>query len=93
MSREWMGVNLNKAGMDRVPKEKVNKIVYEMSKNSAFSKKEQKTEEIYRQKGDELKRVISTATRAQKNEHKHYIDALLQQVNKIYDFNFIKITK
>ena len=80
MSSEWMAVNLNKAGMDRVPKEKVNKIIYEMSKNSEFSKKEQKTEELYRRKGEEVKRAISTASRLQKIEHKNFMNTLLQQV-------------
>jgi hypothetical protein len=36
MSREWMGVNMNKAGMDKVPKDVVNEIVYQLSKNSGI---------------------------------------------------------
>ena len=78
-----MGVNLNKAGMDRVPKERVNAIVHELSKNSDFFKKEKKQEEVYKTKGQEVRRAIECATADQTSRNAADIERLLGEVQKI----------
>ena len=81
MSSEWMSVNLNKAGMDRVPKERVNAIVHELSKDSDFFKKEHKQEEIYKAKAEEVKSAIQRATAEETARNTAAMERFLAEVN------------
>ena len=76
----WTGINCNKAGMGKVPKEEVDKIVNELSKDSEFTKKQKEKDEIYRVKGQKIRELISQASSAMFSENEKIMEEMIRAV-------------
>merc|ERR1711937_233381 len=76
----WTGVNCNKAGMGKAPREEVDKIVNELSRDSEFTKKQKEKDEIYREKGQKIRELISQASSAMFSENEKIMEEMVRAV-------------
>ena len=66
--------------MGKVPKEEVDKIVNELSKDSEFTKKQKEKDEIYREKGQKIRELISQASSAMFSENEKIMEEMVRAV-------------
>ena len=66
--------------MGQVPKEEVDKIVNELSKDSEFTKKQKEKDEIYREKGQKIRELIAQASSAMFSENEKIMEEMVRAV-------------
>ncbi|XP_067948294.1 DNA polymerase kappa-like [Watersipora subatra] len=81
-----IGLNDNKAGMEGLDKEKINKIIYEASKGSKFYQNELKKDQAIQEKINSLKEKLAQASEAQLAECQAKADKRLSLLHQQYDF-------
>lgn len=80
-----------KAGMEHIDKEKVNKVVYEMSKDSSFFKNSLRHDERTVEKVKEMQEKLKTITPLQRNHNMKVADKILQDLEARRDLSRIYI--
>jgi len=84
---ERMKLNDQKAGMEGLDKEKINKIIHEASKGSKFYENEKRKEERVKQRVQEMKKELAKFTTTDKQRALIESRKLLCDIQKEFDFS------
>ena len=84
-------VNMNKAGMERAPKEEINRIYEELTKNSTFTKVEKVKEQEYIDSGLIVKKKIQYATPDEIESARKTMEVAVERVRESLRFDRILV--
>jgi hypothetical protein len=89
--KSWIGLKLGKAGMNEVDLEKVNEIIFNLSKNSKFYAAEKIRYIRYKNKSYEIKSKIKNLSTDQRKINKDFFDSLIPENSVKHDRTVVHV--